>query len=83
MCQVFASFRLAWGLAERYQNIPLDGAGLSLEKVGNKDFVFVVLVAGRENIGALNGLVEEPKDIVDYYDAFVSIFGSGDVWRTN
>lgn len=63
-----------------YRYVPFDGARLSLEPVGNQDLVFLVLVAGREDIGALDGLLKEAEDVVDDYNPLGGIFRSGDIW---
>lgn len=42
--------------------VPGDVGGATLEEVGNEDTVFLVVGSG-EDIGALDGLVEESKDV--------------------
>ncbi len=62
------------------QNIPLDGARLALEPVRDKDLVLLV-VAGGEDIGALDGLVKVAEDVVDDDNSFGGIGRAGDIYR--
>lgn len=43
--------------------VPGDVGGFAFEEVGDKDAVFLVLVGGGEDVGALKGLREEAEDI--------------------
>lgn len=61
------------------QNLPLNGAGLALEPVRDKDLVLVVGVAEGEDVGALQGLVKVSKDVVDDYDGLLGVERTGDV----
>jgi len=44
------------------RGIPGDIGGTAFEEIRHEDAVFLV-VGGGENIGALNGLVEETEDV--------------------
>lgn len=47
------------------RRVVADVDGLALEEVRHEDLVLVLLVAGCEDIGTLDGLVLEAKDVVD------------------
>lgn len=47
----------------------LDGQGRAVEGVGHEDGVLVVVVGGGQDVAALDGLVEEAKDVHDDEDA--------------
>jgi hypothetical protein len=53
--------------------------GLALEKVGHEDLVLVLIVAGCEDIGTLEGLVLEAKDVVDDKEGLLSILRTSGV----
>lgn len=59
----------------------LAGAVAALEEVRNEDCVYVLLVAGGQDISALDCLIGEAKDIVDDDDALGSIRGTCHVLR--
>jgi hypothetical protein len=61
------------------RGVVADVNGLALEKVGHEDLVLVLLVAGCEDIGALDGLVLEAKDVVDDQESFLSIARTSDI----
>jgi hypothetical protein len=44
--------------------VPLDGARVSLQQVGHEDAILRVLVGRRQDVGALDGLVEVAEDVV-------------------
>jgi hypothetical protein len=52
---------------------------LALEKVGHKDLVLVLIVAGCEDISTLESLILEAKDIVDDKESFLSILRTSSV----
>lgn len=53
----------------------LKGQGLALEGVGHEDGVLVVVVGGGQDVAALDGLVEEAKDVHDDENGLGSILG--------
>lgn len=57
--------------------VPRDVRWFSLEKVRHEDLVSVPC----EDIGALESLLEEAKDIVDDEDALFRIFGTRDIFK--
>lgn len=68
-------------LLRRVGREPLDGAGLALEPVRDEDFVFLRVVRGCEDIGALKCLREEPEDVEDFNYALGGFLWAGDVLR--
>ena len=65
-------------LLVRVGRVPLDGARLALEPVGHEHLV-LGLVAGGQDVGALDSLVEVAEDVVDDHDALGGIIGAGDI----
>lgn len=63
----------------RVGGIPLDGAGLAFEPVGDDDFVFFRGRSG-EDVGALEGLLKIAEDVVDDEDALFGGGGACYVW---
>ena len=61
------------------RRVVTDVNGLALEKVRHEDLVLVLLVAGCEDIGTLDGLILEAKDVVDDQDSFLCIAGTSSV----
>lgn len=59
--------------------VPLNGAGLALEPVGNEHLVLCVFVALGQDVSALDGLVEVAEDVVDDDDALRRLIGAGDI----
>ena len=59
--------------------VPLNGARLALEPVGHEYLVLGVVVAGGQNVGALDGLVEVAEDVVDDHNTLGGIIGAGDI----
>jgi hypothetical protein len=55
--------------------VPLDGARLALEEVGDEDAMLI----GGEDIGALEGLGEVAEDVVDDEDSLLRVRGPGGV----
>jgi hypothetical protein len=53
--------------------------GLALEEIGHEDLVLVLIVAGCEDIGTLEGLVLEAKDVVDDKEGLLSILRTSGV----
>ena len=78
VCQAMGSLV---GRSEEAQNSHLNGAGLAVEPVGHEDLVLVVVVAGGEDVGALDGLVEEAEDVEDDDDGLGGVLGAGDICR--
>ena len=66
-------------MEEARLNLPLNRARLALEPVGDEDTVLLG-VAGGQDVGALDGLVEVAEDVVDQNDALGGILGTSDVW---
>jgi hypothetical protein len=61
------------------RRVVADVDGLALEKVGHKDLVLILLVAGCEDISTLDGLILEAKDVVDDQDSLLCIAGTSGV----
>lgn len=61
------------------RRVVADVDGLALEEVRHEDLVLVLLVAGCENIGSLNSLVLEAKDVVDDQESLLCIAGTSGV----
>jgi hypothetical protein len=61
--------------------VPRDVCGFAFEEVGHEDLVGVVFVRVGEDIGALEGLIEEAEDVVDDEDALFGRFGARGVWE--
>jgi hypothetical protein len=61
------------------RRVVADIDGLALKKVGHEDLVLVLLVAGCEDIGTLDGLILEAKDVVDDEDSLLCIAGTSGV----
>lgn len=61
------------------RRVVADVDGLALEKVGHEDLVLILLVAGCEDIGTLDGLILEAKDVVDDQDSLLCIAGTSGV----
>ena len=61
LAQLFALLLRVW-------RVPRDVGRFALEPVGHEDFVFLA-----EDIGALEGLREEPEDVVDEEDGFLGL----------
>lgn len=57
--------------------LPLDWAGLAVEQIRHKHPILGVLVAGGQDVGALDGLVEVAEDVVDDDNALAGIRGAG------
>ena len=55
------------------RRVVADVDGLALEKVRHEDLVLVLLVAGCEDIGTLDGLVLEAKDVVDDQESLLCV----------
>lgn len=55
------------------RRVVADVDGLALEKVRHEDLVLVLLVASCEDIGTLDGLILEAKDVVDDQESFLCI----------
>ena len=53
--------------------IPLNGHGLVIKPVGDEDLVLVVLVAGGQDVGALDRLGKVAKDVKDEEDALCGV----------
>lgn len=53
----------------------LDGQGLAVEGVGHEDSVLLVVVGSGQDVTALDGLVEEAKDVHDNEDALAGVLG--------
>lgn len=51
----------------------LGGAVFAFQKVWDEDAVLVLLLTGGQDVGALDGLVREAKDVIDDDDALGSI----------
>jgi hypothetical protein len=56
--------------------IPRDVGGLAFEEIGHEDLVGVVFVRVGEDVGALEGLVEEAEDVIDDEDTLLCVFGT-------
>lgn len=65
-------------LLVRVGRVPLNGARLALEPIGHEHLVLGV-VAGGQDVGALDGLVEVAEDVVDDNNALGGIVGAGDI----
>ena len=61
------------------RRVVADVDGLALEKVGHEDLVLVLLIAGCEDISSLDGLVLEPKDVVDDEESLLCVAGACNV----
>lgn len=59
--------------------VPLNGARLAFEPIGHEHLVLGVVVAGGQDVGTLNGLVEVAKDVVDDDDALGRLIRAGDI----
>jgi len=73
---------IIWAPGRICKNIPLNRAGLAEEPVRNEDLVLVVLIAGRENVGALDGLVKVAEDVIDDDNALGGIGRASGIWKT-
>ena len=62
------------------KNLPLNGAGLSLEPVWDEDLVFGMVVACGKDVGSLEGLVEVAEDVVDGDDTLLGVRRSSHVF---
>jgi hypothetical protein len=62
------------------RRVPRNVGGLALEEIGHEDLVRVILVSIREDVGALQRLIEEAEDVVDDEDALLCVLGAGGVW---
>lgn len=60
--------------------VPLNGARVSLEPVGDEDLVLLFVAEG-EDIGTLNGLVEVAENVVDDDNGLGCVGRAGHVWR--
>ena len=61
------------------RRVVADVDGLALEKIRHEDLVLVLLVAGCEDIGTLDGLVFEAKDVVDDQESFLCVAGTSGI----
>lgn len=61
--------------------IPGDVCWRAFEEIGHEYLVFVAVVGGGEDVGALDGLGEVAEDVVDVEEGFGGIGGAGYVWR--
>jgi hypothetical protein len=55
------------------RRIPGDICGLALEEVGHDDAVGLVRVGGGEDVGSLEGLVEEAEDVCSRQSAAIQL----------
>jgi len=59
---------------------PRDISWVAFEPIGHEDLILIVLVGGREDISALEGLWEIAKYIIDVEDSFGSVGGTSNVY---
>lgn len=59
--------------------VPGDISRFSLEEIRHEDLVFVAVVRGGEDIGALERLREVAEDVVDVKQCFGGIGWAGDI----
>jgi len=71
--------RNARGKTYGVRRVVTDVDGLALEKIRHEDLVLVLLVAGCEDIGTLDGLVLEAKDVVDDQESFLCVAGTSGI----
>ena len=59
---------------------PGDICIVALEEIRDEDLVLVMFIRGGEDVGALDGLVEEAEDVVDVEEGFGGVCWTGDIW---
>lgn len=69
----------AHGKAYGVRRVVVDVNRLALEEVGHEDLVLVLLVAGCKDIGTLESLVLEAKNVVDDKNGLLCIAGTSSV----
>ena len=61
--------------------IPGDVCWRTFEEIGDEDLIFVGVVGGGEDVGALDGLGEVAEDVVDVEEGFACVGRTGNIWR--